>query len=53
MGENAHNIVTWLLVIALVMVITYSLSLFYWTLGVIFALICLILILVRFPPNEK
>ena len=53
MGENVHKLVTWMLVIALILISAYSLSLFYWTLGVIFALICLILILVRFPPNEK
>ena len=52
MNKNAHKIVTWIVAFALVGLGAYSLSLFYWALGIIFVLSIFLVLLLKFPPND-
>lgn len=53
MSKNLHKIVTWLVAFTLIGVCSYSLSLFYWSIGVIFALTCFLGILIKLPRDDK
>ena len=51
--KNLRKIVTWLTAFALIGVISYSLSLLYWTVGIIFALSSVLIILIKLPRDDN